>query len=176
MSSKSLSGLRRSAPSEYLTSPALAKPAYPMHRPTNTRYVPVERLRPSSLDALHDACGQYGDAAVREAEWSAVSSFLMRLCPQVLHSNSMAAAIGAINLCRNADRSRGYPSLSGKPQLNELPNLPTESQAEAVRVANETVEEWRHSGRPHLLRAIASTHETVAMYQRRHPSPLEPKN
>ena len=141
-----------------------------MQRPSNTRYITV-KLRPQSLDELRTVCGQYGDAAVREASWGAVAGFIMGMSPEAQLSNSVAVANGAIHLCRNADRARGYPNLSGKPRLNELPNLSPELQAEAVRVANETVEDWKQAGSPHLLRAVASTHETIAVYQRMHPSP-----
>lgn len=170
MSNRTLSGLRRTAPLEDRCSSVFSQRANQMQRPSHTRYITV-KLRPESLDELRTVCGQYGDAAVREASWGAVSGFLMGMSPEVQLSNSVAVAVGAINLCRNADRARGYPNLSGKPQSNDLPNLSPELQADAVRVANETVEDWKQAGSPHLSRAIASTHETIAVYQRRHPSP-----
>lgn len=173
MSCKSLSGLRRSAPSKYRTSSALAKPGVPLERPANTRYVTVGRYTPRSLEELHDACGQYAHAAILETLWYAVSRFLMDGIAHGVLSNPDNVACTSVNLCRNADRVRGYPCLTDIPRLNILPSLSLPCQAEARRVAEETIEDWKRAGSPYLLLAIARTHETVALYQRRHPSPLE---
>ena len=158
MKARTLANIRKDAPPEDRQDEALKPTPAPADsfRPTHTRYVSVN-LRPTTLADLRIACGVYGDAAVEDAQWSAASVWLMRLPPQSDKlSNPSADATRAVWLCKADVRATtGYPSLTGKPFPNLLPELGQADQDAAREVAAATLRDWRRDDFPGLDKAVA---------------------
>jgi hypothetical protein len=96
------------------------------------------------------ACAPYGEAAVQEALWGCVSTWLMN-SPSAALTNPVTVAGTAVMLCHNAERIRlGLPSVSGAPYDNRFQSLSPDSQREALLVAQETMADWERAGKPGL--------------------------
>ena len=158
MTSRSLYALRRDAPKEDLSSPALAP--YPLHIRKRGGYTPAE-YRLTTLDQLGKWAGRYGDAAIAEARWSALATWLMHgRTPDELTYPAKVVSL-SISLCREADRVfLGYPATDHIVQPPRLHTLSPSSQDEARRTAQDTIDDWERAGSPHLTSNI----QWVQMY------------
>ena len=119
----------------------------------------------TTLDELRDKCGPHGDAAVQEALWSVVATWLMNDPEAGCLTNPMLVASTALTLVQISDRVRlGYPSgIAGKPHTDRLPILSPDVQAEARLVASETMADWERAGRPGITsERIKHIHQFVA--------------
>jgi hypothetical protein len=126
-----------------------------------SRYVAV-RLYPRTLNELRKFSRDFGRPAARAAEWHCVTTWLMNVPPQTALSNPAQVVTTAVHLVQEYDRIRfGWPTHDGR-QLPpaRLSSLSPEVQKEALRVAAETLCDWRRAGRPHLDR-----HRIKATYQ-----------
>lgn len=124
----------------------------------------------SELKAKCDEYGGHGEAAVAEAQWGAITAWLMGLHnagPDIL-TNPMPVAWEAVSLLRDDDRVRlGWPHHAGKQFVSLLPRLSPESADEARKVAAETHADWDRAGRPHLTpESIKREQSYIAAYIR----------
>jgi hypothetical protein len=105
------------------------------------------------LEQLRVKCREYGEAAVIDAKWTAIGSWLMKSgydAPSQLR-NPYRLVSAVISMCREQDRARtGYPHWKGGTFRLALDELSPDSREEALRVAEETVADWEKVGRPGL--------------------------
>ncbi len=111
------------------------------------------RARPVTLDTLDATCGPYALAAKAEAQWIAITSWLMG-SPELPNSIDLTGSV--VELVREADKARlGFPVPLGKTHTRPaLHDLSPEIQRETNVVAAETVEAWNRAQRPCLSAAI----------------------
>ena len=116
-----------------------------------SRYVAV-RLYPLTLNELRKFSRDFGRPAARVAEWHCVTVWLMNVPPAALLSNPPHVVNTAVQLVQEHDRVRfGWPTHDGRElPTARLSSLSPEVQEEALRVAAETLCDWRRAGRPHL--------------------------
>lgn len=173
-SARTLTALRRDAPKPDRTTPALApSPANPngyKHGPKST-YVPVS-LKARTLTELRQWCTQnalspnISDAAVKDAKWSAVTAWIM--WGPVGLSNPLRVASLSVILSMGDDRARlGYPNAYGANFTSPLIDYSPDVQAEAIRVAAETLVDWKRAGRPRLTSAIERVQSYMAGHIKR---------
>jgi len=133
--------------------PPLAPDALP-HWATarnGSRYV-VVRLFPRTLNELRKYSREFGRAAARDAEWSCVTVWLMNDPPEEALRNPAPVVRTAVLMVRAYDRYRfEYPRHDGsEPTPPALDRLSPDTRQEALRVAAETLADWRNAGRGHL--------------------------
>ena len=158
MTNRSLYAIRRDAPVEDLTSPALTP--YPLHIRKRGGYTPAD-YRPRTLDQLGKWAGQYGEAAIAEARWSALSTWLMHGPTPGQLSHPADVVYLSMALCREADRaSLGYPATDRIVHPARLDALSPSSQDEARQTAQDTIDDWERAGSPHLTSNV----QWVQMY------------
>ena len=158
MTNRSLYAIRRDAPKEDLTDPALTP--YPLHIRKRGGYTPAD-YRPRTLDQLCKWAGEYGEAAIAEARWSALSTWLMHSPVPGQLSHPTDVVYLSIELCREADRETlGYPISNRIVRPARLDALSLQSQDEARRTAQDTLNDWERAGSPHLISNI----QWVQMY------------
>lgn len=153
----SLKKLRELAPPQDRDVPALATPP----RPSFVRY----SYYATTLDELRDKCGPHGDAAVQEAVWAAIATWLMNDPEAGCLTNPNRVASTAVTLVQISDRARlDYPSgIAGTPHDDRLPAMSPDVQAEARLVATETMADWERAGRPGITpERIKQIHQFVA--------------
>lgn len=171
---RTLTALRRDAPKPDRTTPALApRPANPngyKHGPKST-YVPVS-LKARTLTELRQWCAQnalspnISDAAVKEAKWSAVTTWMMWE-PKGLSNPTRVASLSVI-LCKGDDRARlAYPNAYGAGFTSPLIDYSPDVQAEAIRVAAQTLVDWKRAGRPRLTSAIERVQSYISSHLKR---------
>jgi hypothetical protein len=121
-----------------------------------------------TLDSLREKCGAYGEAAVANARWGAIGVWLMKSYGESGLTNPYRVASNAIMLCEEEDKLRlGFPLClcadcrsHARPVI--LPTLSPDVQAEARRVAAETVADWERAGQPYLTaERIRDTHKFI---------------
>jgi len=124
-------------------------------------YVAVS-IYPRTLNELRSFCRDFGKPAARVAEWSCVTIWLMNGPPAAALSNPPAVVNTAVRMVQEYDRIRfGWPRHDGKPwPIPALDLLSPEVREEALRVAAETLCDWRQAGRPHL-----EPHRIKSVYQ-----------
>ena len=158
MSRRSLKAIRRDAPKEDLTTSALT--SYSLHIRKRGGYTPAD-YRPRTLDQLSKWAGEYGKAAIAEARWSALATWLMHGPTPAQLSHPADVVYLSMALCREADRvSLGYPATDRIVHPARLDALSPQSQDEACRTARDTLEDWERAGSPHLTSNI----QWVQMY------------
>jgi hypothetical protein len=157
--------LRLNAPVEDLQTEALALPPFNTTRRYPSRYEPPH-LRPNNLVDLGKACGKYGQAAIRDAEWAACLAFLRMASPSILQ-NDVVLARASVEQCRMADRATlGYPTVPSRESADLPLAQPTKLYANTVRVANETLDDWKRDDRRCLASEITRTHTSIVGIQR----------
>ena len=116
-----------------------------------SRYV-IVRLYPRSLNELRKYSRLFGRAVARDAEWSCVTAWLMSDPAEVALSNPFPVVRTVVLMMREYDRYRfEYPRHDGsEPPLPALDRLSPDTRQEALRVAAETLLDWRNAGRPYL--------------------------
>ena len=158
MTNQSLHAIRCDAFKEDLTDPALTP--YPLHIRKRGGYTPAD-YRARTLDQLSKWAGQYGEAAIAEARWSALATWLMHGPTPGQLSHPADVVYLSIDLCREADReSLGYPIANRTVRPARLDALSLKSQDEARRTAQDTLDDWEWAGSPHLTSNI----QWVQMY------------
>lgn len=152
MANRTLKAIRNDAPEPDRNDPALAlnQPRW-ASRPDGSRYVRIY-LYPRTLNELRDYSRSFGKAVVMEAEWGAVGVWLMNQPPEADLSNLCRAALRAVPLVRDFDRYRlSLPAHDGRDRPSPaLFALSYPEQDEALRVAADTMWDWRREGQPHL--------------------------
>jgi len=126
-----------------------------------SRYVAV-RLYPRTLNELRRFSRDFGRPAARVAEWHCVITWLMNGPPQAALSNPPKVVSTAVHLVQELDRIRfGWPTHDGRELAPaRLSSISLEAQGEALRVAAETLCDWRKAGRPYLeAHRIKATYE-----------------
>lgn len=126
-------------------------------------YIAEKRERASSrlattLAELREKCGDYGDAAVARAEWSAVNIWLWREGHDVCQIDNAinAAAFGAAV----AKTAAGLPNPNGGEQPDPAVGLMSTEIKALTATAAAVMEQWREAGQPHLsASAITRTHQ-----------------
>jgi hypothetical protein len=136
----------------------------PYERPNGTRYV-TPAGRPQDLEALHMHAEPYGDAAVRRACFSAVTTWVLFNAITGLLTHGYTAASDAIRLCSKEDEALGFPDfdVSGTPPA--LPLMPQDEQDSIRTVAAQTIVDWHEAGSPGMVRAIEHSHGHVLAYK-----------
>ena len=163
---RTLSNIRKDAPARDRGLPALRAPVQPIN--PASRYLPTQ-YQASTLDQLRQGCGRYGDAAIDEAQWSAIETWLMGMGPgdSAPFSNSREVLWTCYALCRDARRiDTGWPSLTGKPFTSQLVGLSPDVVAEAWAVCADTLADWQRAGSPRLASAVQSTRSYIHAVQR----------
>jgi hypothetical protein len=86
----------------------------------------------------------------------------MNVPPQSALTNPSPVVTTAVHLVQEYDRIRfGWPTHDGRePPPARLTSLSPEVQAEALRVAAETLSDWRRAGRP-----LLEPHRVRSVYQ-----------
>lgn len=160
LAKRTLREIRKGAPETdrnggpgHVPDPALAPLPLP-HWATarnGSKYLHVS-LYPRTLNELRKYSREFGRAVARDAEWSCVIVWLMNQPPEADLSNAYAVVQTAVLMVREYDRHRfEYPRPDGsEPQPPALNRLSPEVREEALRVAAETLSDWRNAGRPHL--------------------------
>jgi hypothetical protein len=107
---------------------------------------------PRTLDELRQMSKGYGEAAVAEAKWGAVSSWFMDVPKPGELSNPRQRAWDAADMVRQHQRyHRRWPRMGGKQwPAPALDDLDPASRQEAERVAAETLADWERAGCPRL--------------------------
>lgn len=110
------------------------------------------RLFPRTLNELRKYSREFGRATARDAEWSCVTAWLMSGPPEAALSNPFPVVRTVISTVREYDRFRfEYPWRDGSdPTPPALDRLSADTRQEALRVAAETLSDWRKAGRPYL--------------------------
>lgn len=154
----SLRTLRNRAPASSDKSEALkafAKPAQQNAAAQAIRYA----ITP---EELRYKCRRHGEAALTEARWRAVVSWLMQE-PDPKISEPLPVVLEAIHLCQEESRHLNGlvpPEHATRPCV--MPRLSPESQAEARRVGASVVRDWQDAGGPCLdAGLIERTHRYV---------------
>jgi len=104
----------------------------------------------------------YGDAAVAEARWGAVSAWFMDVPKPGELSNPRQRAWEAADMMRQHQRYHlRWPRIGGKQwPAPALDGLDPASRQEAERVAAETLADWERAGCPRL-----SAHSIKGVFQ-----------
>lgn len=160
MTAATLIKLRRDAPAQDLTTEALALPPFNTIRPRRTGYQ-ITHLHPKNLTDLGEASGKHGEAAIRDTEWAACLAFVRMATPSSLQ-NEVSLAIAAVDKCRTADRlALRYPTVRESGSVDTPSRPSAQIDADTVRVADETLEDWKRSDRRCLGSAITRTHDHI---------------
>jgi len=125
-----------------------------------TKYVHVS-LYPRTLNELRKYSRYFGRAVARDAEWSCVTVWLMNQ-PDDAFSSPRSVVQTVVLMMREYDRCRfEYPRDDGSvPPPPALDRLSPDTRQEALRVAAETLLDWRRAGRPGL-----APHRIKSAYQ-----------
>ena len=116
-----------------------------------SKYVHVS-LYPRTLNELRKYSREFGRAVARDAEWSCVTVWLMNNPDEADLTSPPPVVRTVVLMMRDYDRFRfEYPSHDGKVRTSPaLDRLSTDTRQEALRVAAETLLDWRKAGRPGL--------------------------
>lgn len=127
-----------------------ARPHWAIAR-DGTKYVHVS-LYPRTLNELRKYSREFGRAVARDAEWSCLTVWLMNNPDETELTNPPPVVRTVVLMMRDYDRFRfEYPSHDGKGRTSPaLDRLSPDTRQEALRVAVETVMDWRNAGRPFL--------------------------
>ena len=132
-----------------------------------SRYALV-RLYPRTLNELRKYSRWFGRAVARDTEWGCVTVWLMNMgvaeadCAALTNPYPLVSKV--VLLVREYDRFRfEYPMHDGsEPKPPVLDRLSRDVREEALRVATETLMDWRNAGRPHLgPRQIKSAYQNL---------------
>lgn len=171
MTNRTLDAIRRDAPDEDGGNPALIAP--PFHTRKRGGYIPAV-YKAQTLDQLSKWAGEYGEAAVTEARWCALSVWLMNGPTTGQLRNPTAVVSLSIVLCCEADRvSLGYPLVGGVVPPPRLGTLSPNSQDEARRTAQDTLEDWEQACFPHLTKSIERVQTFINNFGRDQRFPTE---
>lgn len=141
------------------------RPTIPRYeRPKGSRYVTLAG-KPQDLEALRMYAEPYGDAAVRRACFSAVTTWALFNAITGLLTHGYTASSDAIRLCSKEDEALGFPdfNISGMPPA--LPLMPQDEQDRIRTVAADTKADWVKAGSPGMVRAIKQSHGHVLAYK-----------
>lgn len=133
--------------------PVFRPTAIPYERPNGTRYV-TPAGKPQDLEALRMHAEPYGDAAVRRACFSAVTTWVLFNAVTGLLTHGYAAASDAIRLCSKEDEALGFPEFNTSGMPPALPLMPQNEQDRIRTVAADTIVNWHEAGSPGMVRAI----------------------
>ena len=114
-------------------------------------YIPKVRLIPTTLGDLMNRAGPYADAVKAHVEYTAVSTWLMKVDePLAAAFIPVEAANLSVLLTRQAlEHEAGWPKLSGQ-AAPPLYDLPEDAQGIARRIAGDIHALWEAAGRPYL--------------------------
>lgn len=117
---------------------------------------------PRTLDELRQMSRSYGEAAVAEARWGAVSTWFIGVPKPDELSNPQEQAWEAAEMMRQHQRYHlRWPRSGGKQwPAPALDGLDPVSRQEAERVAAETLADWERAGCPRL-----SAHSIKQVFQ-----------
>lgn len=152
MKTRTLKAIRQDAPASDRQDAALTPTQPEWARALGgSRYVRVS-IYPQTRDELRKLGHEYGEAVVRELDWSCVIVWLMNGPEEVDLSNPLGVAITAVNLCRGGDNVRNaLPTHDGSDwPPPALDYLSTEMRDVAVQIAAETLADWRKAGSPYF--------------------------
>lgn len=156
-----IKALRQNAPERDRNDAALV-PSKPVQWTTardGSRYLAIH-LYPRNLAELCGMGREFGEAAVSDACWGAISSWLMREYPSAdLLRNPFATVCDAVLTWAEYERwSLGWPHHAGEEWKTPAFNgLKPEHQREIQRVAVETLEAWEVAGCPKLCEESIKT-------------------
>lgn len=113
----------------------------------------VPTIYPRTLGELREFGRDFGEAAVAEARWNAITIWLMKADPAPAGlSNSRRVALAAVHMAQEQDRYRlGWPCWKGEEARRATPvidGLSSDCQREAKLVAAETLADWEAAGCP----------------------------
>jgi hypothetical protein len=116
-----------------------------------SKYVHVS-LYPRTLNELRKYSRVFGRAVARDAEWSCVTAWLMSSPAEGALTNRYPVVQTVVLMMRDYDRYRfEYPRQDGsEAPAPALDQLSPDTRQEAMRVATETLMDWRNAGRPYL--------------------------
>ncbi|MFK4794784.1 hypothetical protein [Sphingobium sp. ZW T5_29] len=107
---------------------------------------------PRTLAELREFGRDFGDAAVAEARWSAITIWLMKGEPSAGLSNPRRVTLAAVHMAQEHDRYHlGWPCWKGEEASRATPvldGLSPDCQREAKLVAAETLADWERVGCP----------------------------
>ena len=134
-----------------------AQPLAPDARPhwatarDGSAYVRIS-IYPRTLNELRKYSRHFGRAVARDTEWSCITIWLMNDPPASDLTNDPAVVRTAVRLVREYDRFRfDCPRHDGQPSKRpDLYLISPDVRPEALRVAAETLADWRAAERPHL--------------------------
>lgn len=136
----------------------------PYERPNGTRYV-TPAGKPQDLEALRMYAEPYGDAAVRRACFSAVTTWALFNATTGLLTHGYVVASEAIRLCSKEDEALGFPEFNTSGMPPALPLMPQDEQDRIRTVAADTRTDWENAGSPCMVRAIEHSHGHVLAYK-----------
>lgn len=136
----------------------------PYERPNGTRYV-TPAGKPQDLEALRMYGEPYGDAAVRRACFSAVTTWVLFNAITGLLTHGYAASSDAIRLCSKEDEAQSFPEFSTSGMPPALSLMPPDEQDRIRAVAADTRADWEKAGSPGMVRAIEHSHGHVLAYK-----------
>ena len=123
--------------------------------------------QPTTMDDLQRRTGRYYGRAVVHAEWSAISTWMMRgEATSALEAQGIPYQVASVaaRLVREAkEHAKGWPSHSGKDATPLLYGLSSDCRHEAKRTAYEVYRVWQEQGRPCLsARLIEDAYQHLA--------------
>jgi hypothetical protein len=124
----------------------------------------VVRLFPRTLNELRKYSREFGRAVARDAEWSCVTVWLMNNPDEADLTGPPPVVRTVVLMMRDYDRFRfEYPNHDGKSRTSPaLDRLSSDTRQEALRVAAETLADWRNAGRPYLTpQRIKSAYQSL---------------
>ena len=139
-----------------------ARPHWAIAR-DGTKYVHVS-LYPRTLNELRKYGRYFGRAVARDAEWSCVTVWLMNNPDEADLTSPPPVVRTVVLMMRDYDRYRfEYPRPDGSdPPPPALDRLSPDTRQEALRVAAETLMDWRNAGRPFLTpQRIKSAYQSL---------------
>lgn len=124
-------------------------------QPRHNPFHPAGRIgKPFTLIELQRRTGPYFGKAKVHAEWSAISTWMMKgdAAPAFdaagIPHDVARVAVQLVHAAKN--HAKGWPSLSGKIETPLLYGLSPDCRQEAKRTAYEVYQVWQEKGRPFL--------------------------
>jgi hypothetical protein len=142
---RGLKAIRQEAPEQDRNGPALASS---QHYSESVQ----ARFWPRNLKELRKHSREFGKAVLRDVEWSCVTVWLLNQSSDAELRNPPQVVRTVVLMVREYDRFRfNYPRHDGsEARFPTLEYLSSDTRQEALRVAAETLLDWRKAGRPHL--------------------------
>lgn len=148
---RTLRRIRQDAPRQDRGEPALRHTPAQWKPGQGSRYVPA-RLYAATLDELRDRMGRYGEAAVQEAVWSAVTTSLMK--DEIVRREGTMAAVQQYHAYMRG--FTGCPDWRG----GDCRVMPAPDDA-TMALAHEARAAWEAAGEPRLADKIKQAQQYI---------------